>query len=225
MGLKGALATAAIRILGEHTNMLARLDQRRKFESFVRQHKDIKMLEFDQEERIVFYRHIHDNFVGDQPIAFLEFGVFEGASIRAWSELNTNPQSIFVGFDTFEGLPEYWAEDYHAGAFSTQGRIPAMGDPRVSFVRGLFQDTLPAFLSGFAPAGRLVLHLDADLYSSTLYVLAKIDPPRGTIVLFDEFRTPLHEFRAFEDWRAAFRRAFRPLAARTDFAKLAIELL
>jgi hypothetical protein len=60
LGLKGALATAAIRILGEHTNMLARLDQRRKFESFVRQHKDIKMLEFDQEERIVFYRHIHD---------------------------------------------------------------------------------------------------------------------------------------------------------------------
>jgi len=70
------------------------------------------------------------------------------------------------------------------------------------------------FLRGFRPASRLVIHFDCDLYSSTLFCLASCDSLilPGTIILFDEFPVPLHEFRAFRDYSAAFRRELHPVA-------------
>ena len=51
--------------------------------------------------RIDLYQHIA--LLTDGPIDYLEFGVWQGASIRSWLELNRHPDSRFVGFDTFEG--------------------------------------------------------------------------------------------------------------------------
>ena len=81
----------------------------------------------------------------DPPILFLEFGVFEGNSIRRWAKLNSHPESRFVGFDSFEGLPTKWRQR-PAGHFSTGGQPPDIDDPRVSFVKGWFHDTVPGFL-------------------------------------------------------------------------------
>lgn len=48
--------------------------------------------------------------------------------------------------------------------------------------------------------------LDADLYSSTSFVLSSLAPylHEGDILFFDEFSIPTHEFRAFYEFRTIF---------------------
>ncbi len=168
-------------------------------------------------ERSALYSYIRSRCIGSEPIDFLEFGVYRGATIEEWTSLNVNPDSRFYGFDSFEGLPDKW-ERAEAGLFSTRGEVPKVNDPRVKFVKGWFNETLPEFLSTFLPKSRLVIHYDADVYSSTLYVLTELDKISipETIVIFDEFRSPLDEFRAFHDYLSAYRRKLLVLATTKD---------
>jgi hypothetical protein len=161
-----------------------------------------------------FYRYVHHEVCGGTAIDFLEFGVYTGDSIRFWSQMNRDPPSRFIGFDSFEGLPEDWVENYPKGTFDVGGAVPQIDDERVSFIKGLFQNTLPGFLKGFTPRSRLVVHNDSDLYSSTLFTLASLDALLipGAVVIFDEFRGATHEFRAFADYRNAFLRSARAVA-------------
>ena len=176
------------------------------------------------------YRYLNDRVAGEGPIDYLEFGVYRGDAFRLWMELNRHPDSRFYGFDTFEGLPEDWSfftEVIPRGTWSTGGRAPDIRDPRATFFRGLFQDTLPGFLCTFAPRSPLIINCDADLYSSTLYVLATLNPllVAGGCVIFDEFST-VHEFRAFRDFVCSFRRRYKVLAAADRFCeRLAVEML
>ncbi|HEV2386559.1 MAG TPA: TylF/MycF/NovP-related O-methyltransferase [Candidatus Acidoferrales bacterium] len=163
-------------------------------------------------------------------IDYLEFGVAEGDSIRRWTDLNTNAGSRFFGFDSFRGLPEDWKLAGRAiprGSFGTGGRTPLIeGDARVRWIVGLFQETLPAFLQDFHPENQLVIHLDADLYSSTLYVLSALNDilGPGAIVIFDEFASFDNEFRALQDFSSAFRRVYGLLAgAGGCYDKVAIQ--
>ena len=58
-------------------------------------------------DRGVYFRQVMDDLGGPQArILFLEFGVHRGDSLRQWTALNTNPDSRFVGYDSFVGLPE-----------------------------------------------------------------------------------------------------------------------
>ncbi|MEJ2496910.1 MAG: TylF/MycF/NovP-related O-methyltransferase, partial [Sulfurovaceae bacterium] len=77
--------------------------------------------------------------------------------------------------------------------FTTEGHMPSVNDDRVSFVKGLFQDSLPGFLKTFKPDKQLVIHNDSDLYSATLYVLTYMNNylVPGTIIIFDEFYSVL----------------------------------
>ncbi|MBV8139332.1 MAG: hypothetical protein JO121_27440 [Deltaproteobacteria bacterium] len=43
--------------------------------------------------------------IQNKVVLYLEFGVFEGNSVRYWSKLLENPGSMLHGFDSFEGLP------------------------------------------------------------------------------------------------------------------------
>ncbi len=167
-------------------------------------------------DRTAMYDYINAEVIGAEPIDYLEFGVFEGYTIRYWSELNRSEPSRFIGFDCFEGLPEKWdtsALGFTAltdKTFNVNGAIPVIDDARVEFVKGYFQDTVPGFLDTFKPANRLVLHMDADLYTSTLYVLCSLDRliKKGTVIIFDEFFSINHEFRALNDYVSSFRRKY-----------------
>lgn len=141
-------------------------------------------------------------------VLYLEFGVYEGAATRYWSKILKNPSSRLHGFDSFEGLPETWKNSAEKGHFSTNGSIPVIDDSRVQFFKGWFQETLPSYP---VPEHEvLVLNLDADLYSSTIYVLdrfASLIVP-GTYLYFDEINDPQHELRAFAEFSAACNRRF-----------------
>ena len=161
-------------------------------------------------------------------IDYLEFGVHEGHSLLHWAGTNTLPQSRFFGFDTFEGLPETWNEAYPKGHFNTGGQAPKTTDPRVVFIKGLFQDSLPTFLGTFELHGRpLIVHIDCDLYASALYCLARLDPyiRPGTIIIFDEFGDVLHEFRAFNDYITSHRRAVELVCAHDNFFTAAVRIV
>lgn len=166
----------------------------------------------------------HDS--GSAPIDYLEFGVYQGKSIAKWSELNQNAASRFFGFDSFEGLPEDWTKLRPKGSFAT-GLVPAMEDQRVKFVVGWFQASLPGFLKDFQSGNQMVIHIDCDLYSSTLYVLTQMDQwmPKGALVIFDELYYAEHEYRALLDYVSAYRRKFELIAAATGYGQVAIRLL
>ncbi len=159
-------------------------------------------------------------------IDYLEFGVYAGHSILHWAGADRAAESRFFGFDTFAGLPETWNQTFPRGHFATDGQVPPTDDPRVRFIQGLFQDTLPGFLHTFAPSNpRRVIHIDCDLYSSTLYCLTQLDRliTPGTFLVFDEFGDVQHEFRAFADYRASYRRAFRLVCSHDSYFTAAVE--
>jgi len=123
-------------------------------------------------------------------IVFLEFGVFQGKSIKNFSELIKNPESKIFGFDTFTGMPEKWNQ-VQVGSWDAFEKFPEINDKRIKFVKGLFQDTLDSYLEILKDLNKknytFVIHLDADLYSSTLYVLTKLSFLDEFYVFFDEF--------------------------------------
>lgn len=162
--------------------------------------------------------------LGPAQVLYLEFGVHRGESIARWAELLENPACRLVGFDSFEGLPEDWTAVDRKGTFSTAGAMPATRDPRVSFVKGWFDATLPGFRP--PPHERLVLHFDADLYSSTRTALLALEPYMsvGTYLLFDEFSDRNHELRAFDEfWAARPAWGFRLAGCDRILARVAFE--
>jgi O-methyltransferase len=177
------------------------------------------------EERDDLYKHVAS--LVDEPIEYLEFGVWKGASIDAWRKLNLHPASRFVGFDTFEGLPEDWDANHPKGTFTTLGRAPIIDDPRVSFVKGLFQTTLRGFLLSTPLQRRLVVNVDCDIYSATLFVLGSLDKyfQPGTIIIFDDFYSMNDEFKAFADYDRSFGRTWHAVARMPHCIKAAIEIL
>jgi len=109
------------------------------------------------------------------------------------------------------------------GHFDAGGVIPDIQDPRVTLVPGYFQQSLRPFLKTFSPRNRLVLHMDADLYSSTLYVLMNMDPfiKPGTLITFDEF-IGVDEFPAFIHYAASCIRQWRYVGAKHTYGQMAV---
>jgi hypothetical protein len=175
-------------------------------------------------ERTELYRYVVECEGLEGPIDYLEFGVSRGGSMRWWVENSRHPESTFVGFDSFEGIPEAWA-NWPEGTFSAGGKTPDIADPRCRFVKGLFHDTVPGWLSGREFPRRTVLHLDADLYSSTLVVLAQLVPKlkQSDIVIFDQFCSYLHEYSAYVDMTTAYQRGFVPLCHTASWSQVALK--
>ena len=94
------------------------------------------------------------------------------------------------------GLPEFWKRDdnsdYKAGSFDLEGNLPGVV-ANVNLIKGLFNESLPAFLRkqaayGAADSPLTFLHVDCDLYRGAADVFAllahKIVP--GTVIVFDD---------------------------------------
>lgn len=128
---------------------------------------------------------------------FLEFGVATGHTI---TRIASRHDGIVYGFDSFKGLPEDWRSGIGKGAFA-QNVLPVVPE-NVELLVGLFQDTVDDFLATH-PGNIGFIHLDADLYSSTSYVLTKFKDRfvEGSILMFDEFAHypgyKEHEYKAF----------------------------
>ena len=182
-------------------------------------------------DKFTLYDHVAREAFVDRPIDYLEFGVFNGTTMGYWSNHNKHQQSRFFGFDTFTGLPEEWRRLTGVtpkGTFSVNGEPPNLKDPRVRFIKGLFQETADEFLCGFQPKHQVVLNLDCDLYSSTLFVLTRFHSilKSGAIIFFDEFSSSNHEFRAFTDYVEAYRIRYELLGySGIDYEHIAIRIL
>jgi hypothetical protein len=155
---------------------------------------------------------------------YLEFGVYKGATINLIASLT---ESAVHGFDSFDGLPEYWREDFDKGAFKVSA-LPVVS-PNVVLHKGWFSETLPPFLANCTEAVSF-LHVDCDLYSSTKTIFSalagRLVP--GTIIVFDEyFNYPgwkEGEYKAFMEFVSSDRR-FEYLAYNSLAAQVAVRLL
>ena len=133
----------------------------------------------------------------------LECGVADGASLRHLARTTSRP---LHGFDSFEGLPENWAGTFERkGKFGRGGALPEV-PAHVALHKGWFEQTLPAFVAANPGQAIAFLHVDCDIYSSTVTVFrelaSRLQP--GTVVVFDEyFNYPnwqRHEWRAFQEF-------------------------
>ena len=114
---------------------------------------------------------------------WLEFGVATGNSINYISKFTND--NVY-GFDSFEGLPEYWRNGYDKGAFNMSGNLPEVNS-NVKLIKGWFNETLVDFIKTHDKKISF-MHLDADLYSSTKYILDTLKTYIDTdcIIIFDE---------------------------------------
>ncbi|MCA9396902.1 MAG: class I SAM-dependent methyltransferase, partial [Candidatus Omnitrophica bacterium] len=177
-------------------------------------------------DRKSLHRLVSSVVGSDEPINYLEFGVAAGDTLNMWLTMNLSEKSIFYGFDTFKGIPEQWGK-HQKGTFSQFGLTPKIDDSRAHLIKGMFQETLPEFIAAYSSKKPVVVHMDADLYSSTLYCLTMLDQimVSGTIIIFDEFYDLLHEFSAFNDYIRSYYRSYEVLASMKNFSKIAIRIL
>ena len=162
--------------------------------------------------------HILDTIPMQHDDLILEFGVWMGHSLNRIAR--AYPQAHVFGFDSFYGLPEDWSYPWVKGSFNVQGRLPQGLPDNVELVAGWFNESLPFFVksqqwkaalkrhklsrSKHSPGANAMknaaqialLHVDCDLYSSTMTVFNALDEYilPGTIIVFDE----LMNFRDYE---------------------------
>ncbi|MDR2085194.1 MAG: class I SAM-dependent methyltransferase [Bacteroidales bacterium] len=196
------------------------------------QNKTLKFNDFFTFKRVyskreLLYEHvIKQQNLENEIIDYLEFGVSKGTSFRWWLRRLTNDGNKFYGFDTFEGLPENWGTVYVKGDMSAD--IPIVDDNRSTFIKGLFQDTLFDFLKSdyLSKDRRKIIHLDADIFSATLFVLTSLYPylNAGDILFFDEFNVPKHEFLAFKIFTESYYVKYETLGSVNNYLQVAFIL-
>lgn len=160
---------------------------------------------FDSREELWLHCIELGGLMNKELVVVLEFGVYHGYSSN-WFATQL-PHSRVFGFDSFEGLPEPWTGEsgMAKGTFTLFGKVPEV-EENVTLVVGLFEDTLPKFISSQVIDRIDLLHLDADLYSSTKFVLGELRSliRPGQIIIFDEYMMMTswrhHEYKAWKDF-------------------------
>ena len=105
----------------------------------------------------------------------------------------------FYAFDSFEGLPDTNEDEdgyFQAGTFSTSceefvdivRKKTGVRLPDQNIVKGFYCDSLTSELQMSMPKAGVV-HVDVDLYSSTVDVLGFLKPllVPGTLLIFDDW--------------------------------------
>jgi hypothetical protein len=157
----------------------------------------------------------------------LECGVADGASLRHVA--TSTPRSLH-GFDSFEGLPEHWSGTFEQkGKFGRGGNLPEV-PANVTLHKGWFDQTLPPFLAAHPKEPVAFLHVDCDIYSSTVTIFrelaARLNP--GAVIVFDEyFNYPnwqRHEWRGFQEFLRETGFSYRYLGFAQKNGHVAVQL-
>jgi O-methyltransferase len=202
------------------TRWIARQDHRKHF------YNDFYSVFRNPSRKVKMYEQIVAGLgLSTEPIDYLEFGVHSGSTFKWWLLANKNPDSRFYGFDTFEGLPEDWGT-YNKGEMSAV--MPRFDDSRYTLFKGLFQNTLADFKKNTSISSRRkIIHLDADLFSSTLYVLGTLgnEIKSGDIIIFDEFCVPNHEWMAYSMFTKSFYTKMEVIGAANNYFHVAFKVI
>ena len=158
--------------------------------------------------------------IAELPYNYYEFGCHSArtfsAAASAFKYLKMNDFQLYA-FDSFEGLPDTnKAEDgyFKSGTFSTsildflylvRKQSGLILSPE-NCIKGYYENTLTKELQSKMPRAGII-HIDVDLYSSTVEVLEFIKPliVCGTVLIFDDWYCfppgeSKGEKRAFEEF-------------------------
>ena len=161
-----------------------------------------------------------------RPGLWVEAGVADGWSARYL--LNRLPSDGMLHvFDSFHGLPDDWDERHPKGAFAVE-RVPLFDDSRVLCIAGMFEFSLPAYARA-CPFTIDLLHVDCDLYASTMTVLRALGHRlrAGSFIAFDEAvgspAAEANEGKALRDWLNESGRVVTPVA-KTEYTQLIVRV-
>ena len=158
----------------------------------------------------------------DAPAAgyVVECGVGFGTSLRQLV-IRSRPNQLVFGFDSFEGLPEDWKMNeehtWAKGSFACDVPEISGADIRV----GWFADTLPVWKKEH-PGRIALLHIDADLYSSTVTVLEELNDQIhvGTVIVSDDHfykpSTERYSGHEYTNWEQGQYKAFNEWLVKYD---------
>jgi O-methyltransferase len=226
------LFTGILRVLSPFNNLFLFIRNFNELKKWINKNNDSLLIndyyafKRDYKKRINLFKTITEHYRLDQKdILYLEFGVASGESFFWWLQNNSNKDSTFFGFDTFEGLPEDWG-GYKKGEMSFAASDVKSKDVRAEFVKGTFQETLHGFVQHheiLLSNKQKLIHLDADLFSSTIFVLSQLYPflKKGDIILFDEFNVANHEFFAYKIFTESFYVKMKLIGAQNNFYQTA----
>ena len=162
--------------------------------------------------------------VKDRKIAgdYLEFGVFKGSSLILFYNIfkrNKLTNIRFFAFDSFDGLPNSEGNvftkgefTYNIGPFLTRMTKAGFDLKRLLIVPGFFNISLtPKVKTEHNLKKAAVIHVDCDLYESTVDVLRFCEDliQKDTILIFDDYLSfqkendPANygEKKAFAEWK------------------------
>jgi hypothetical protein len=166
----------------------------------------------------------------------LEFGTATGRTLNQFAYWL--PKKTIYGFDGWQGLPEKF-NDLPAGHFAQE--LPSV-QSNCQLVQGWFGERPEQDKSSIAEFTALtfastnhapiaLLHLDADLYSSTKTVLdafAKHIVP-GTVILFNEYWNhptwKKHEFKAWQEHCVTYGIKYEYIGYASDHQEVAVRVL
>src|SRR5687767_4899149 len=101
---RGSLRRLSSRVVSRPSVLLLEIDSNARMVEWTRHHPADRICR----DRSEMFAYLNTVVLQNEPITYLEFGVHRGRSINEWARLNASDESEFVGFDTFEGLPEQW---------------------------------------------------------------------------------------------------------------------
>ncbi|GAA4867804.1 hypothetical protein GCM10023310_54320 [Paenibacillus vulneris] len=155
----------------------------------------------------------------------VECGVYAGKSINFMAD--RFPAAQIYGFDSFEGLPEDWDGYFlEKGTFKTN--IPEVRS-NVTLFQGWFDQTLPKFAAEHKGKKIDLLHVDCDIYSSTVTIFENLHSllGNGSVIVFDEyFNYPNwkeHEHKAFKEFCAKYNVRYKYVASGMQQVAVIIE--
>ena len=157
----------------------------------------------------------------------LEFGVATGRTLNQFAKWL--PNKFVFGFDGFEGLPEDWTSRMRRGFFA-RDTLPRVRT-NCQLVVGWFDQTLPLFKNKINNGPIALLHVDCDLYSSTVTILNELrdNIVPGTVIIFDEYINypgwQLDEFKAWQEHVARYKIKYEYIGRVSKHQKVAVRVL